>query len=219
MEDITLKGVKYFLLANSINSKASLSTKLVILTPKKQVMATYYEKILESIIVSCIVILFLTPLILQVSSLMAKPILKLTRENEKIKNRRFSEVIHVDTSIKELQELSSSLVSMAHAIKEHKEAQTKLMDSFIKLIAEAIDAKSEYTGGHCKKVPIITLMLARAASQSQEEVFKEFKLESDEEIRELSIAAWLHDCGKVTTPEYVWIKQLNLRLYITESTR
>ena len=39
--------------------------------------------------------------------------------------------------------------------------------------------------------------------------FKEFSL-SDEEWEELHIAAWLHDCGKVTTPEYVVDKSTKL---------
>jgi len=50
---------------------------------------------------------------------------------------------------------------MAQAIETHKKEQTKLMDSFIELIAEVIDAKSEYTSGHCRKVPILTLMIAK----------------------------------------------------------
>ena len=44
--------------------------------------------------------------------------------------------------------------------------QKKLLDAFIQLIAGAIDAKSPYTGGHCQRVPEITLMLARAAAAS-----------------------------------------------------
>ncbi|HUP94959.1 MAG TPA: GAF domain-containing protein, partial [Burkholderiales bacterium] len=39
------------------------------------------------------------------------------------------------------------------------EAQKQLLDSFIELIAAAIDAKSPYTGGHCQRVPELTKML------------------------------------------------------------
>lgn len=88
--------------------------------------------------------------------------------------------------------------------------QRKLMDSFIELIAGAIDAKSPYTGGHCARVPEISLMLCQAASDSKEGVFKDFTFESDDEWREFKIAAWLHDCGKVTTPEYVVDKATKL---------
>jgi len=87
--------------------------------------------------------------------------------------------------------------------------QKKLLQSFIELIASAIDAKSPYTGGHCQRVPMITKMLAAAACESRDPKFSEFSL-SDEEWEELHIAAWLHDCGKVTTPEYVVDKSTKL---------
>ncbi len=87
--------------------------------------------------------------------------------------------------------------------------QEALLHAFIKLIAGAIDAKSPYTGGHCTRVPEITLMLAKAACDSDEGSFKEFDLD-DKQWEELSIAGWLHDCGKVTTPEYVVDKATKL---------
>ncbi len=87
--------------------------------------------------------------------------------------------------------------------------QEALLHAFIKLIAGAIDAKSPYTGGHCMRVPEITLMLAKAACESCEGKYKDFEL-SDKQWEELSIAGWLHDCGKVTTPEYVVDKATKL---------
>ena len=87
--------------------------------------------------------------------------------------------------------------------------QKNLLQSFIELIASAIDAKSPYTGGHCQRVPELTKMLASAACESEDPRFKTFSL-SDDEWEELHIAAWLHDCGKVTTPEYVVDKSTKL---------
>ena len=84
-----------------------------------------------------------------------------------------------------------------------------LFESFIKLIASAIDAKSPYTGGHCERVPEITMMLAEAVHQTSTGPFANFKL-SDQEMYELKIAAWLHDCGKVATPEFVVDKSTKL---------
>ena len=89
------------------------------------------------------------------------------------------------------------------------QAQKKLLDAFIKLIAGAIDAKSPYTGGHCQRVPELTAMLARAAEQEHSGPFADFRL-TPEEWEELHIASWLHDCGKVTTPEYVVDKATKL---------
>ncbi|MBE9564345.1 MAG: hypothetical protein IMF17_03795 [Proteobacteria bacterium] len=87
--------------------------------------------------------------------------------------------------------------------------QEALLHAFIKLIAGAIDAKSPYTGGHCSRVPEITLMLAKAACESTDGEYKDFSLD-DKQWEELSIAGWLHDCGKVTTPEYVVDKATKL---------
>jgi HD-GYP domain-containing protein (c-di-GMP phosphodiesterase class II)/HAMP domain-containing protein len=92
-----------------------------------------------------------------------------------------------------------------HLIKQQKQ----LLDSFIALLAGAIDTKSSYTGGHCQRVPVITEMLARSACASDDPPFADFDL-SREEWEELHLAAWLHDCGKVTTPEYVVDKATKL---------
>lgn len=88
-------------------------------------------------------------------------------------------------------------------------AQTDLFDSIIKVIAGAIDTKSPYTGGHCARVPEIGLMLARAAVESDEKPFDDFDM-NDNEWREFHLASWLHDCGKVTTPECVVDKATKL---------
>ena len=87
--------------------------------------------------------------------------------------------------------------------------QEALLNSFIKLIAGAIDSKSPYTGGHCMRVPEITFLLAKAACDSDDPKFKDFDLD-DKQWQELEIACWLHDCGKVTTPEYVVDKATKL---------
>lgn len=89
------------------------------------------------------------------------------------------------------------------------ESQKNLLTAFIGLVAGAIDAKSPYTGGHCQRVPEITEMLTRAAHDSDDAPFAEFEL-NNEEWEELRIASWLHDCGKVTTPEYVVDKATKL---------
>ncbi|MHC8508749.1 MAG: HD domain-containing phosphohydrolase [Rhodospirillales bacterium] len=89
------------------------------------------------------------------------------------------------------------------------EGQRNLMNSFIKLLATAIDAKSPYTGGHCQRVPALAELLTQAACRTSDGPFADFDL-NEEEWRELQIATWLHDCGKVTTPEYVVDKATKL---------
>ncbi|MHC8306698.1 HD domain-containing phosphohydrolase [Pseudomonas sp. PB3P13] len=87
--------------------------------------------------------------------------------------------------------------------------QKQLLDAFIQLLAGAIDAKSPYTGGHCQRVPALTLMIAQAAAASQAPAFLGYQ-PTEDEWEALHIAAWLHDCGKVTTPEYVVDKATKL---------
>ncbi|HCT99298.1 MAG TPA: phosphohydrolase [Methylococcaceae bacterium] len=78
----------------------------------------------------------------------------------------------------------------------------QMFESMISLIAQALDAKSPYNGGHCHRVPELTLMIAEAAHNTSEGYLKEFTL-SEADRYELKIAALLHDCGKITTPEYI----------------
>ena len=84
-----------------------------------------------------------------------------------------------------------------------------LFESFIKLIATAIDKKSPYTGGHCERVPEIAMLLATAVENTKTGKYEEFSMTEDERY-ELFIAAWLHDCGKVATPPHVVDKGMKL---------
>jgi HD-GYP domain-containing protein (c-di-GMP phosphodiesterase class II) len=90
------------------------------------------------------------------------------------------------------------------------QSQRELMDAMIQMLASAIDAKSAYTAGHCARVPELALMLAEEATQVQEGPLAEFGFTTEDEWREFRIGAWLHDCGKVTTPEYVVDKATKL---------
>jgi HD-GYP domain-containing protein (c-di-GMP phosphodiesterase class II) len=89
------------------------------------------------------------------------------------------------------------------------DAEKNLFRSVLKLFADAIDAKSPYTGGHCHRVPELTTMFARAASAAETGPLADFRL-SDDEWYELEVAGGLHDCGKVTTHEYIVDKATKL---------
>ncbi len=85
----------------------------------------------------------------------------------------------------------------------------QLFESFIKLINSAIDEKSPYTGGHCQRVPVLTMLLAEAADAAREGPLSDFRM-NDKDRYELKIAGLLHDCGKVTTPVHVVDKATKL---------
>jgi HD-GYP domain-containing protein (c-di-GMP phosphodiesterase class II) len=85
-----------------------------------------------------------------------------------------------------------------------------LFESFIKVINAAIDDKSPYTGGHCERVPALTMMLAEAVNRCNNGPLKDFHM-TDRDRYELKIAGLLHDCGKVTTPVHVVDKATKLQ--------
>lgn len=83
-----------------------------------------------------------------------------------------------------------------------------LLDAFIKTIARAIDAKSPHTSAHCQRVPLLTELIAKAACEDESR-FREFDLD-DDGWYELRVASWLHDCGKLSTPDSVLDKSTKL---------
>ena len=85
-----------------------------------------------------------------------------------------------------------------------------LFESFIKLINQAIDDKSAYTGGHCHRVPVLTMLLADAANSASVGPLAGWHM-NEKDRYELQIAALLHDCGKVTTPVHVVDKATKLQ--------
>jgi HD-GYP domain-containing protein (c-di-GMP phosphodiesterase class II) len=85
-----------------------------------------------------------------------------------------------------------------------------LLDAFIRCIAQAIDAKSRHTSAHCQKVPVLMEMIAQAA-HDDDTVFRDFIL-NDDDWYELRVSAWLHDCGKLSTPDSVLDKATKLHL-------
>nr|WP_041595272.1 HD family phosphohydrolase [Halorhodospira halophila] len=89
------------------------------------------------------------------------------------------------------------------------DTQRQLFESFTEVLARAIDRKNPTTGRHCERVPQLTLMIADAACRTGEGALADYRL-SAEEHEELRLAAWLHDCGKVTTPEAVVNKATKL---------
>ena len=111
------------------------------------------------------------------------------------------------------QSLAESLASQAAIAITNRMLMTQLealFESFINLINLAIDEKSPYTGGHCQRVPALTLMLADAVSATTEGPLASFVM-SDHDRYELKIAGLLHDCGKVTTPVHVVDKATKLQ--------
>jgi HD-GYP domain-containing protein (c-di-GMP phosphodiesterase class II) len=112
----------------------------------------------------------------------------------------------------ESQEMTESLASQAAvALSNNRLIHNleALMESFIHAIASAIDEKSHYTGGHVRRVSELTMNIARKINDTSEGSYADIHFSNDQ-LKELQTAAWLHDVGKVTTPEYVVDKATKL---------
>ena len=111
------------------------------------------------------------------------------------------------------QRLAESLASQAAVALTNRQLISQLeglFESFISLINAAIDDKSPYTGGHCQRVPMLTMMLAEAVNETDEGPLADFAM-TEKDRYELKIAGLLHDCGKVTTPVHVVDKATKLQ--------
>lgn len=111
------------------------------------------------------------------------------------------------------QSLAESLASQAAIAITNRNLMVQLetlFESFISLINLAIDEKSHYTGGHCQRVPALTMMLAEAVNATSVGPLAGFTMD-DRDRYELKIAGLLHDCGKVTTPVHVVDKATKLQ--------
>ncbi|MES2771804.1 MAG: HD domain-containing phosphohydrolase [Pseudomonadota bacterium] len=111
------------------------------------------------------------------------------------------------------QRLAESLASQAAVALTNRiliNQLEELFESFIKMINLAIDEKSPYTGGHCQRVPWLTMMLAEAAHATKTGPLADFSM-NEKDRYELKIASLLHDCGKITTPVHIVDKATKLQ--------
>lgn len=119
------------------------------------------------------------------------------------------QVVAFSEASRQLAESLASQAAIALTNKRLLDDLRGLFDAFVRIIAEAIDQKSPYTGAHCRRVPELTMMLADAADATDHGPLRDFHLSADDRYA-LELASWLHDCGKVTTPEHVMDKSTKL---------
>ncbi|MFA0348925.1 HD domain-containing phosphohydrolase [Vibrio sp. 10N.222.55.C6] len=203
MVRVELNGEIKHLYLKKIDTGEHYSEYFAVLIPESEIFSTVNKRLATSVGITMLLMSLTLPIAWVFGAPIVHPIRQLEEETHKVKLRDYDNVTILDTRIKEVWELSVAVKDMAMEIKRHEQMQEAFVESFIKLIAQAIDDKSAYTAGHCNRVPELGLMLADAAEQSQSEHFKDFEFKNDDERREFRIAAWLHDCGKITTPEHI----------------
>ena len=199
-----------YAMVTPLSNEMGKATYVGISIDQAEMLAPYREKLYYALAIALVLLIISIPIILYLTDHIIRPIKALMRENEMIKQRKFDRIKPINTNIVEFIELSNSQIAMSQSIQDYQQQLETLLDSFIKLIADAIDAKSAYTGSHCKKVPVIATMLAEEAEAAKEGPLSDFCFESREQRKAFERAAWLHDCGKITTPEYVVDKATKL---------
>ena len=125
-------------------------------------------------------------------------------------DRESGEIVQFSADDQQLLESLASQAAIALTNRRLIVQLEELFEAFIQLINTAIDDKSPYTGGHCARVPALTMMLAEAVSRTERGPLKGFVM-TDQDRRELKIAGLLHDCGKITTPVHVVDKATKLQ--------
>ncbi|MEZ9763611.1 HD domain-containing phosphohydrolase [Vibrio splendidus] len=203
MINVEFNGEAQHLYLTEIETGEEHSEYFAVLIPESEIYHSVNKRVATSIGVTAILMSLTLPIAWFFGAPIVRPIRQLREETNRVKQRDYDNVELVETRIKEVWELSVAVKDMAMELKQHEQTQEAFVESFIKLIAQAIDDKSAYTAGHCNRVPELGLMLAEAAEKSQSDFLKNFKFENDNERREFRIAAWLHDCGKITTPEHI----------------
>jgi len=125
-------------------------------------------------------------------------------------DRNTGETVSFSEADQQLAESLASQAAVALTNRQLVDQLENLFESFIGLINAAIDDKSPYTGGHCQRVPALTMMLAEAVNATTEGPLADFSM-TDKDRHELKIASLLHDCGKITTPVHVVDKATKLQ--------
>lgn len=91
-------------------------------------------------------------------------------------------------------------------VQEH----STLFNSFIKVIAEGLGEKSPHTYEHIRRVAEISVQLSEAINGHEEGIYEDIQF-SEEQLATINLAGWMHDIGKITTPEHIVAKKRKLQ--------
>ncbi|HSO17829.1 MAG TPA: HD domain-containing phosphohydrolase, partial [Desulfosarcina sp.] len=215
--EIMIDGVGYLVRTAELKDRLKLGQTLASIAPVSDFTSHIRRMRQRIFLFSVMVLLAVLPLALMISRKISWSLTRLEGESVKIRHRDFSASEPFDSRIKEIHSLNLAFDLMKSTIRDYTDRLIqarrdieRLFSAVTELIAGAIDAKSPYTGGHCKRVPEIARLLAAAAHESGQPPFADFHMDTEDQWREFEVAAWLHDCGKLTTPEYVVDKATKL---------
>ena len=88
--------------------------------------------------------------------------------------------------------------------------QVTLFNAFVTVLAEGLGEKSPHTYNHIRRVAALGEAISASLSDWGDGMYASFKFDEDE-MAEMRLAGWLHDIGKITTPEHIVSKQVKLQ--------
>ncbi len=85
----------------------------------------------------------------------------------------------------------------------------RLFNSFVEVMATAIDSRTPYNANHTRRVALLAGELAKVLNEETESKWAGEKFDSDR-TAQLVMAGWLHDIGKIATPLSVMNKSTRI---------
>lgn len=125
------------------------------------------------------------------------------------KDKFGKKVIPFDPVYQTVIEALSSLAAIALTNQKLVQEIESMFESFVQVMVTTIEARTPYNATHTSNVYQLAYQIAQAINTSQTEHFAGTFLD-DERLKQLSMAAWLHDIGKITTPLEVMNKATRL---------
>jgi len=117
---VTINDEKYIYNISVIDNGYKVKEYLLSYVLLAEMETPYLEKFVKMDQALVLLMLALFPLIWYFSSVVAKPIILLAGESQKVKNREFDKVVPIHSTVSEVEQLSKSIGSMAQSISEYQ---------------------------------------------------------------------------------------------------
>ncbi len=226
VQRVTLQGADYLMAGHQVLALPGMGYRIVLLAPMDDLTVATAGAQRTTWLLTLFGLGIVLPLTWLTAGVTARRLQDLLRTSERITRMDFTPAPLLKTKVRELQQLAQAqdtmragLQARTHALEQASsqlaaliDAQRQLLDSLVRILCDAIDAKSPYTGRHCVRVPELALMLAQEAHATDTGPLATFRFETEAQWREFRIGAWLHDCGKITSPEHVIDKATRLEM-------
>jgi len=89
--------------------------------------------------------------------------------------------------------------------------QVTLFNAFVTVLAQGLGEKSPHTYNHIRRVAALGEAISESLSDWEDGMYGDIRFDQDQ-MAEMRLAGWLHDIGKITTPEHIVSKQVKLQL-------